>query len=161
MTGKENTERNIKNALLDGAFYYLQDKEYQNKTSIFSKVISSKEAAEHMLFAHLQHVGIDEFKSHARSLGGIDLNKIANNIQRDYAVVLYYLCNDLDELTTPEARRNAVMHRFGLQSQDFSNCVGQFKSHVNKKLKRDNYPIMLQVFKKLVIPNKGRPKKNY
>ena len=60
MTGKQNTERNIKNALLDGAFYYLQDREHLNKTSIFSKVISSKEAAEHMLFTHLQHVGIDE-----------------------------------------------------------------------------------------------------
>jgi hypothetical protein len=89
MSGKENTERNIKNALLDGAFYYLQDKEYQNKTSLFSRVISSKEAAEHMLFSHLQNVGIDEFKQHARSLGDIDLNKLANNLQRDYAVVLY------------------------------------------------------------------------
>ncbi len=158
MTGKENTERNIKNALLDGAFYYLQDKEYQNKTSIFSKVISSKEVAEHMLFAHLQHVGIDEFKSHARRLGCVDLNKIANNLQRDYAIVLYYLCNNLHELTNREARER-VMHRFGFQSQDFSNCVGQFKSHINKKFKRDNYPIMLQVFQKLVIPNKGRPKK--
>ncbi len=158
MTGKENTERNIKNALLDGAFYYLQDKEYQNKTSIFAKVISSKEIAEHMFFAHLQHVGIDEFKQHARSLGGVDLNKIANNLQRDYAIALYYLCNDLHELTNREARER-VMHRFGFQSQDFSNCVGQFKSHINKKFKRDNYPIMLEVFNKLVIPNKGRPKK--
>jgi len=91
MTGKENTAINIKNALLDGAFYYLQDKEYQNKTSIFSKVISSKESAEHMLFECLQQVGIEEFKQHARSLGGVDLNKIANNIQRDYAIVLYYI----------------------------------------------------------------------
>jgi len=159
MTGKENTERNIKNALLDGAFYYLQDKEYQNKTSLFSKVISSKEIAEHMLFAHLQHVEIDEFKQHARSLGGVDLNKIANNIQRDYSIVLYYLCNDLHELTIKEAR-DAVMHRFGWDSQDFSNYVHQFRSHINKKSKRDNYPIMLQVFNKLVNPNKGRPKKN-
>ena len=159
MTGKQNTERNIKNALLDGAFYYLQDKEYQNKTSIFSKVISSKETAEHMLFAHLQNVGIDEFKQHARSLGDIDLNKLANNLQRDYAVVLYYLCNDLHELEVKEARE-AVMHRFGFDSQDLSNCVHQFKSHINKAFKRDNYPIMLEVFKKLVTPNKGRPKKS-
>ena len=158
MSGKQYTEIKIKHALLDGAFYYLQDKEYQNKTSLFSKVISSKETAEHMLFAHLQHVGIEEFKQHARSLGGVDLNKIANNLQRDYAIVLYYLCNDLHELEIKEAR-NAVMHRFGWDSQDFSNCVGQFKSHRNKKFKRDNYPIMLQVFQKLVIPNKGRPKK--
>ena len=156
MTGKEYTEIKIKNALLNGAFYYLQDKEYQSKTGIFSKVISSKEAAEHMLFAHLQHVGIDEFKQHARSLGDIDLNKIANNLQRDYAIVLYYLCNDLHELTIREARER-VMHRFGLQRQDFSNCVQQFKSHINKKSKRDNYPIMLEVFKKLV-GIKGRPK---
>lgn len=160
MTGKENTERKIQDALLDGAFYYLQDKEYQNKTSIFSKVISSKETAEHMLFECLQRVGIDEFKQHARSLGGIDLNKIANNIQRDYAIVLYYLCNNLHELEIREAR-NAVMHRFGFDRQDFSNCVGQFKSHINKKFKRDNYPIMLEVFQKLVTPNKGRPKKNH
>jgi len=159
MTGKENTERTIKNALLDGAFYYLQDKEYQNKTSIFSKVISSKEAAEHMLFAHLQHVGIEEFKQHARSLGGVDLNKIANNLQRDYAIVLYYLCNDLHELTIREARER-VMHRFGWDSQDFSNYVHQFRSHVNKACKRENYPIMLEVFNKLVTPNKGRPKKS-
>lgn len=158
MTGKENTEKNIKNALLDGAFYYLQDKEYQNKTSLFSKVISSKEAAEHMLFAHLQHVGIGEFKQHARSLGDIDLNKLANNLQRDYAVVLYYLCNDLHELTIKEAR-NAIMHRFGLKKQDFSNCVQQFKSHINKKFKRDNYPIMLQVFEKLVTWNKQKTEK--
>ncbi len=148
MTGKENTEINIKNALLDGAFYYLQDKEWQNNT-IFSKVISSKEAAEHMLFECLQHVGIDEFKQHARSLGGIDLNKIAHNIQRDYAIVLYYLCNDLHEVSVKEAR-DAIMHRFGLKKQDFSNCVQQFKSHINKKFKRDNYPIMLKVFKNLV-----------
>ena len=159
MTGKENTERNIKNALLDGAFYYLQDKEFKNKTSIFSKVISSKEVAEHMLFECLQRVGIEEFKSHARSLGGVDLNKIANNLQRDYAIVLYYLCNDLHELEIREAR-NAVMHRFGWDGQDFSNYVHQFRSHINKKFKRDNYPIMLQVFQKLVTPNKGRPKKN-
>ena len=158
MTGKENTEINIKNALLDGAFYYLQDKEWQNNT-IFSKVISSKEAAEHMLFECLQHVGIEEFKQHARSLGGVDLNKIANNMQRDYAIVLYYLCNDLHELTIKDAR-NAVMHRFGWSGQDFSNYVHQFKSHKNKQFKRDNYPIMLQVFQKLVTPNKGRPKKN-
>jgi hypothetical protein len=158
MTGKENTELNIKNALLDGAFYYLQDKEYKNKTSIFSKVISSKEAAEHMLFAHLQHVGIEEFKQHARSLGGVDLNKISNNLQRDYAIVLYYLCNDLHELPIKEARKS-IMHRFGWCSQDLSNCVQQFKSHINKQFKRDNYPIMLEVFKKLVTHNKGRPKK--
>ena len=157
MSGKENTERNIKNALLDGAFYYLQDKEWQNN-SIFSKVIHSKETAEHMLFAHLQHVGIEEFKQHARSLGGIDLNKIANNLQRDYAIVLYYLCNDLHELKVKEAR-NAVMHRFGFDSQDLSNCIHQFKSHINKKFKRDNYPIMLPIFKQLMTPNKGRPKK--
>ena len=158
MSGKENTERNIKDALLDGAFYYLQDKEYQNKTSILSKVISSKEAAEHMLFECLQHVGIDEFKQHARSLGGVDLNKIANNIQRDYAIVLYYLCNDLHELEVKEARE-AVMHRFGWSSQDLSNHLHQFKSHKNKKFKRDNYLIMLPVFLKLMTPNKGRPKK--
>lgn len=158
MNGKENTARNIKNALLDGAFYYLQDKEHQNKTGIFSKVISSKESAEHMLFAHLQHVGIDEFKQHARRLGGIDLNKIASNMQRDYAIVLYYLCNDLHELTIKEARES-VMHRFGFNRQDFSNYVHQFRSHINKQFKRDNYPIMLQVFNKLVTPNKGRPKK--
>lgn len=159
MTGKQNTERNIKNALLDGAFYYLQDKEYQNKTSIFSKVISSKETAEHMLFAHLQHVGIDEFKLHARSLGGVDLNKIVNHIKSDYGVVLYYLCNDLHELGITEARE-AVKHRFGWKNQDLSNCIHQFRSHVNKKFKRDNYPIMLQAFNKLVTPNKGRPKKS-
>ena len=129
------------------------------KLPIFSKVISSKETAEHMLFAHLQHVGIDEFKQHARSLGGVDLNKIANNLQRDYAIVLYYLCNDLHELEIKEAR-NAVMHRFGWDSQDFSNYVHQFRSHVNKKFKRENYPIMLEVFNKLVTPNKGRPKKS-
>ncbi len=158
MTGKEFTEIKIKNALLDGAFYYIQDKEWQNN-SIFSKVISSKESAEHMLFAHLQHVGIHEFKLHARSLGGIDLNKIANSIQRDYAIVLYYLCNDLHELTIKEGRE-AVMHRFGWDKQDFSNYVHQFRSHVNKKFKRDNYQIMLEVFEKLVTPNKGRPKKN-
>jgi len=52
------------------------------------------------------------------------------------------------------------MHRFGLKKQDFSNCVQQFKSHINKQFKRDNYPIMLEVFQKLVTPNKGRPKKN-
>jgi hypothetical protein len=157
MTGKENTERNIKNALLDGAFYYLQDKEWQNNT-IFSKVISSKETAEHMLFECLQRVGIEEFKQHARSLGGVDLNKIANNLQRDYAIVLYYLCNDLHELTVKETRKS-IMHRFGWDSQDLSNCVQQFKSHINKQFKRDNYPIMLEVFQKLVTPNKGRPKK--
>jgi hypothetical protein len=153
MAGKENTERNIKNALLDGAFYYLQDKEYQSKTSIFSKVISSKEVAEHMLFEYLQNVGIDEFKLHARSLGGVDLNKIAHNMQRDYAIVLYYLCNDLHELPVKEARK-ALMHRFGWNSQDLSNCVQQFKSHINKKFKRDNYPIMVEVFKNLVTWNK-------
>ena len=159
MSGKENTERNIKSALLDGAFYYLQDREHLNKTSIFSKVISSKEAAEHMLFTHLQHVGIEEFKLHARSLGGVDLNKIVNHIKSDYAVVLYYLSNDLHKLTIKEARE-AVMHRFGLGSQDLSNCIHQFRSHKNKKFKRDNYPIMLEVFNKLVTPNKGRPKKS-
>jgi len=159
MTGKKNTAINIKNALLDGAFYYFQDKEYQNKTSIFSKVISSKESAEHMLFECLQQVGIEEFKQHARGLGGVDLNKIANNIQRDYAIVLYYLCNDLHELTIKDSRER-LMHRFGLKKQDFSNCVQQFKSHINKKFKRDNYPIMLEVFKNLVTWNKGRPKKN-
>ena len=158
MTGKENTAINIKNALLDGAFYYLQDKEWQNN-SIFSKVISSKESAEHMLFECLQLVGIDEFKSHARSLGGVDLNKIANNMQRDYAIALYYLCNDLHEMTVKEAR-NALMHRFRLKKQDLSNCVQQFKSHINKKFKRDNYPIMLEVFKNLVTWNRSRPKKN-
>tara|TARA_R110002020_G_scaffold453502_1_gene668398 strand:- start:2412 stop:2891 length:480 start_codon:yes stop_codon:yes gene_type:complete len=158
MTGKENTEINIKNALFDGAFYYLQDKEWQNN-SIFSKVISSKEAAEHMLFECLQRVGIEEFKLHARSLGGVDLNKIANNLQRDYAIVLYYLCNDLHELKVKDARET-IMHRFGLKKQDFSNCVGQFKSHINKKFKRDNYPIMLSVFQKLVTWTKGKPKKN-
>ncbi len=158
MTGKENTENNIKNALLEGAFYYLQDKEWQNN-SLFSKVISSKETAEHMLFAHLQHVGIEEFKLHARSLGGVDLNKIANNIQRDYAIVLYYLCNDLHELEIKEARE-ALMHRFGWRSQDLSNHLHQFRSHINKQFKRDNYPIMLRVFQQLVAPNKGRPKKN-
>ena len=157
MTGKENTEINIKNAQVDGAFYYLQDKEWQNNT-IFSKVISSKESAEHMLFECLQCVGIEEFKQHARSLGGVDLNKIANNMQRDYAIVLYYLCNDLHELKVKEAR-NAVMHRFGFDSQDLSNCIHQFKSHINKKFKRDNYPIMLPIFKQLMTPNKGRPKK--
>jgi len=153
MTGKENTERNIKNALLDGAFYYLQDREYQSKTSIFSKVISSKEAAEHMLFECLQRVGIEEFKQHARSLGGVDLNKIANNLQRDYAIVLYYLCNDLHELPVKDAR-DALMDRFGLTKQDFSNCVQQFKSHINKQFKRDNYPVMLDVFKNLVTWHK-------
>ena len=56
--------------------------------------------------------------------------------------------------------RKAIMHRFGLDSQDLSNCVQQFKSHINKQFKRDNYPIMLEVFQKLVTPNKGRPKKN-
>ncbi len=158
MSGKQYTELKIKHALLDGAFYYLQDKEYQNKTSLFSKVISSKEIAEHMLFAHLQHVGIDEFKQHARSLGDIDLNKLANNLQRDYAIVLYYLCNDLHELTIKESRER-LMHRFGLKKQDFSNCVQQFKSHINKKFKRDNYPIMLQVFKNLVTWNKKTSEK--
>ena len=157
MTGKENTERKIQDALLDGAFYYLQDKEW-GSNSIFGKVISSKEAAEHMLFECLQHVGIEEFKQHARSLGDVDLNKIANNIQRDYAIVLYYLCNDLHELEVKEARE-AVMHRFGWSSQDLSNHLHQFKSHKNKKFKRDNYLIMLPVFLKLMTPNKGRPKK--
>jgi hypothetical protein len=158
VTGKENTERKIQDAQVDGAFYYLQDKEWQNN-SLFSKVISSKETAEHMLFECLQRVGIDEFKLHARSLGGVDLDKIANNIQRDYAIVLYYLCNDLHELEVKEARE-AVMHRFGWSSQDLSNHLHQFKSHINKQFKRDNYPIMLEVFQKLVTPNKGRPKKN-
>ena len=86
MSGKENTEINIKNALLEGAFYYLQDKEWQNN-SLFNKVISSKETAEHMLFECLQRVGIEEFKLYARSLGGVDLNKIANNIQGNLFVV--------------------------------------------------------------------------
>ncbi len=158
MTGKENTERKIQDAQVDGAFYYLQDKEWQNN-SIFSKVIHSKETAEHMLFECLQRVGIDEFKLHARSLGGVDLDKIANNIQRDYAIALYYLCNDLHELKVKEARER-VMHRFGWSSQDLSNHLHQFKSHINKQFKRDNYPIMLEVFQKLVTPNKGRPKKN-
>ena len=158
MSGKENTEINIKNALLEGAFYYLQDKEWQNN-SLFNKVISSKETAEHMLFECLQRVGIEEFKLYARSLGGVDLNKIANNIQRDYAIVLYYLCNDLHILEIKEARE-AVMHRFGWSSQDLSNHLHQFRSHINKQFKRDNYPIMLEVVQKLVTPNKGRPKKN-
>ena len=157
MSGKQNTERNIKNALLDGAFYYLQDKEWQNN-SIFSKVIHSKETAEHMLFAHLQRVGVNEFKQHARSLGGVDLDKIANNLQRDYAIALYYLCNYLHDLETREARER-VMHRFGWSSQDLSNHLHQFRSHANKKFKRDNYTIMLEVFNKLVTPNKGRPPK--
>jgi hypothetical protein len=54
--------------------------------------------------------------------------------------------------------RQVIMHRFGLKKEDFSNCVHQFKSHINKKFKRDRYPVMLQVFENLVTWNKGRPK---
>tara|TARA_R110002020_G_scaffold13283_3_gene48100 strand:- start:9249 stop:9725 length:477 start_codon:yes stop_codon:yes gene_type:complete len=156
MDGKQYALSQLNNILINCAFYYLRDRDWQVKCQL-SNHIGSKDVAERILIGFLHEVGIDKFIDHAGALQDIDLDDISLLMHRHYGVVLYYLLNSLDDVTIQQARE-LIKDKFKWTGRNLSNCIHQFLSHSHNKPKREAYPLIAKVFKQLVMPHIGRPK---